>query len=173
MTIHVQVEGLEEVQRRLSHAPELINGALRIVVKRAGLRIRRESREIMPGTVFDRSIIDQSGPTPLSRAVGSPARSAESIQEGRRPGRPPSVKALSRWVQTYGLAGAVSLKTRRQVGKKNVDQRAVEGLAWALQARIRRTGTKPIPFIRDAIGPSLADVKRYIDEAVAAALKKL
>lgn len=177
MSIQVQIPDLDELRRKLDSAPEMFDYALKIVLKRAGLRLRREAREIMPGEIFDRAITDQSGESALSRIVGTAPevnlKAARSIVAGRPAGHPPSLKATQRWIRTYGLAGAVSLKTQRQVQKKNVRQRDVEGLAWVIQQRIRASGTKPIPFISGAIGPSMADIRRYFDEAAAAALKKI
>lgn len=172
-TVSVRIDGLEDMQRRLASAPNLYDYALKIVLKRAGLRVRRESREIMPGVIFDRSIVDQRGATPLQRVVGTNAFAGKSIAEGRPAGTAPSLKATKRWVKTYGLAGAMSVKTRRQVGKKSVNQSDVNSLARLIRREIRARGTKPIPFLQGAIGPAMADLRRYMNEAVDAALKKI
>lgn len=165
----IQIEGLEELRRSLD--PRVFNRTMAIAHRRASLRVRREAREIMPGTTFDRAIHNQVLPNGLGAIVFTDAAAGESIHEGRPVGKPPSLKALSRWIRTYGLAGAVSFKTRRVVRKKVVDQRDVESLSWRMQQRIRDRGTRAIEFLSGALAPSAADVQRYWREALVDTVK--
>lgn len=170
----VRFEGLDQMRKRIGTSQRTWDAALRIAVRRSGLRARRESREIAPGRIFDRSILNTVAAGGLSTTVQSYADPARrlSIATGRRPGQPPSLRALNRYIRTYGLAGAVSLRTRRAVRKSKVAQREVEAMAWRLQQTIRGRGTKAIPFITGAIQPSMADFRRYLSEATAKAMRQ-
>lgn len=160
----IELRGVDELRRSLD--PRVFNRTMAIAHRRAGLRVRREARQIVPGTTFDRAIHSAVLPKGLGAMVFTNAAAGESIHEGRPAGKPPSLKALSRWIKAYGMAGVVSLKTRRAVRRKDVKQRDVEALAWRLQQGIRGTGTKAIEFLTGALGPSRADVERYWREAL-------
>lgn len=168
----LRIEGLEDLRRRSGLAPRAFDRVSRIVVRRAGYRVRRESRDIVPGTVFDRSILMRSATGGLTALVGSTAseRTVRSIQEGRKPGEAPSLKATSRWLRTRGLAGTVSVSTRR---RRAVRQDAVAALARTVQAEIRSRGTRPIQFLTRALPPSLPDIHRYFREEIGKALAKV
>lgn len=167
----IQLEGVEELRRSLD--PRVFNRTMAIANRRASLRVRREARAIMPGTTFDRAIHNKVLPNGLGAIVYTDAAAGESIHAGRPAGKPPSLKKLNRWIRTYGLAGSVSIKTRRVVRSKAATpaQRDVESLAWKLQQQIRETGTKAIEFLAGAIGPSRADVERYWREALVDTVK--
>lgn len=171
----LRIDGLEELRRRSGLAPRAFDRVSRIVVRRAGYRVRRESREIVPGTVFDRSILMRQGTGGLTALVGSiaPERTVRSIHAGRKPGEAPGLKATARWIRTRGLAGSVSVTTRRQVRRGAVRPDAIAALARTVQAEIRARGTRPIQFLTRALPPSLADIHRYFREEIGKALAKV
>lgn len=168
----LRIDGLDELRRRSGLAPRAFDRVSRIVVRRAGYRVRRESREIVPGTVFDRSILMSSAGGGFTALVGSTAseRTVRSIHEGRKPGEAPSLAATARWLRTRGLSGTVSVSTRR---RRAGGQNAAMALARTVQAEIRARGTKPIQFLTRALPPSLGDIHRYFREETAKALRKV
>lgn len=167
----IQIDGIKELRRQLD--PAVFNRTMRIANRRAAGRVQSESRRIIPGTIFDRAIWTQMLPGGLGAIVFTPAKAGESIHEGRPAGTAPTYKALKRWIRTYGLAGSVSIRTRRVRTAKSVAPTwsAVNQLAGAVRAKILRRGTKPIPFLAGAIGPARGDVERYWREALVDSVK--
>ncbi len=166
----VRWDGLDRLRKQLGASKATWERALRIAVRRSALRARREAREIVPGPIFDRSIVERVQSAELAATVFSLAarRTAESIAGGREPGQAPSIKQLEDWIRRYGLSGSVNVATGR---RRRGSQAAMRALAVRLRRRIKARGTRPIPFISGAVQPSMADFRRYLTEAVARAMR--
>lgn len=167
----ITLQGVDDLRHQLD--PAVFNRTMRIAHRRGVARVQRESRAIAPGIIFDRSIRSQVLPGGLGGIVYTDARAAESIHEGRPIGNAPTIRALMRWVRTNGLAGSVSLKTRRVRRAKSAQgaESVVRAMAVRFQQTIRDRGTKAIPFLAGALAPSRADVERYWAEALADTVK--
>lgn len=169
----IQIAGIEELRRQLD--PRVFNYAFGIAHRRGALKMRQVAREVVPGKRFDDAILNRQLPSGLGAMVYTPAKSAESIHEGRRVGEVVSFRRLTRWVRRYGLASSVTLKTRRvrKLGKTAPEIRAVEAVAAVVQKRIERAGTKPIPFFGEAaVTEAGRHMQRYWNEALVLAVKK-
>ncbi len=65
------------------------------------------------------------------------------IQYGRPPGgKLPPVSVIAKWAKLKGLAPK---------GKKKSDKNAATQIAWAIAKSIQKKGTKPYPFLDNAI----------------------
>ena len=124
----VEVQGLDKLVKKLKGALE----PLRPVFKELVELVERETEEATkphPGDVGKlgrgdtiRSALAPSG-QPLGGRVFTRSAIAIEVQEGRRPGRPPPVKAMTRWAERHTeLIGAVTKKTgfrlARAIGRK-------------------------------------------------------
>lgn len=174
----IRIRGMEAVVRDLHATARELRYATRIVTQRTAMTMRAGAREIVPGKQFDQSIQSWGSRDRATFRVGSDAAVAESVHRGRRPGEAPSIKALKRWIESRGLTGSVSVKTRRVTKRKLSGaalvshDRAVLAMAYRLQAEIRARGTAPIPYLTSALSATQADLERYMREAVLKAIKK-
>lgn len=101
----ITVEGTEDLKRRLQD-PELVNAGLRVVGSRAARAGKRTAREAISGGTGQavNSIVSQVWPREGMALVSSkiPLARAISIEEGRRPGDPPSLGSAINWVESVG-----------------------------------------------------------------------
>lgn len=171
----LQIRGVDEFRRKLD--PAVFKYANAIVLRRALYKVRGDARERVPGRVFDNSIQSKPVPGTESGIVYSNAETAESIHEGRRPGEQVSIRKLRRYIDRYGLAGSVSVKTHRPLKQKTMTperDRATLALAYRMQRAIAAQGTKPIPFLTQPLENFAArdDLDRYWREAIPKAFAK-
>lgn len=174
----LEIRGVDDLRRRLD--PAVFSYANRIVLRRALYKLQRDARDRAPGKLFDNSIQSRPVPGTESGIVYSNAETAESIHEGRRPGEQVSIRKLHRYIDRYGLAGSVSVKTHRPMkpGKSakavKARDRAVISLAYRMQHAIAQSGTRPIPFLTEPLENFAAkdDLDRYWREALPKAFKK-
>lgn len=171
----LEFRGVEELRRKLD--PQIFGYANKIVLNRALLKTRSGARERVPGKLFDNSIQKKTIPGTESGIVYSNAQTAESIHGGRKPGETVSIRKLRSYIERYGLAGSVSLKTRRANRRKLTPERdrAILSLAYQMRRRIKAKGTAAIPFLTEPLEQMRAsseDLARYWREAIPVALKK-
>lgn len=110
----VQIEGLEELQARLSKAPKLLEGAMRDGMKQATLLVERGAKERVPvDTGRLRSSITsevQSIGSSVRGVVGSNVVYAPYVELGTRPHWPP-ISALETWARRHGMSAYVVART--------------------------------------------------------------
>lgn len=176
----IRIRGLDQVLRGLRATEGELKYATRIVTNRAALKVRAVERETVPGKRFDDSIQKWSTADRATYRIGSQARVAtqRSIIEGRSPGHPPSIRALVRWIESRGMAGSMTVKTRRVSRRKLsaaatvAHDRAVQSMAHRLQKEILQRGTAPIPYVEAGELVAERDLERYMREAVEKAVRK-
>lgn len=170
----IEIRGLDQIERALD--PHIFRYAGAIVLRRALYRTRSEAREIVPGRIFDNSINVKVLPDRINGIVYSNAETALSVHEGRRPGEQVSIRKLKMYIKRYGLAGSVSVKTRRALkpGKSakaiQAQDAAAISLAYRLRHRIAEQGTKPIEYLTRPLAATSRDLERYWREAVPKAI---
>jgi len=91
---------------------------------------------------------------------------APAVEYGTRPHWPP-IAPLVEWAKLKHLAGVYSVKTRRRLGSKSRKATENYSLAYAVQRKIARHGTKPRPFMEPAFNSKKAEVVRLFRRAIA------
>lgn len=175
-SIKVDARDIEDVQRRLGFTQRHVDAALRIMVRRTRQRAQREAREFVlegrPASPFARSIVSVEQKAGMLAIVASPARPAASIHQGRRPGERPSLAALERWAERYGLSGSVPVSGRRRGGRGGT-RSARRAIALRVQRLIERRGTHPIPYLAEGLRQTHPHIRRYLTEGAEYVLRRL
>jgi hypothetical protein len=129
--MHVELQGFDEMGRRLEQYPRRTTDELRSTMQ-AGLllleadqrrHVAQDTRRLL-GSITNR--IEGSGQV-LTGRVGPTTRYAFWVEYGRRPGRYPPLAAIAGWARRHGVHPFVVARA------------------------IARRGTRPQPFV----GPSL------------------
>lgn len=134
--IQVDVLGLERLRRKLRDVPE----AIRPLMTEAGGFAHGKAREYAKPHPVDKGTLAEqmkfrlaSGAIPLEARI-YPARSiagiARTVEEGRRPGKPPPAATIARWAKRHGYP--------------------VISAGFQLQREIRRRGTKGVKMFERA-----------------------
>jgi hypothetical protein len=171
----VKVDDLDGIRRRFGSASKTLDSELRPAVREGAVLIRDEARRLAPGKKLPNSIqfkVEQGG---LRSTIGSVAKTALSIHQGRRAGERVNFGLILGWVRRSGLAGAVSIKTRRPVRLRqgSSGDRALRVAAAQVVAQIRARGTKPLPIILPAVAPTQSRVQRLFGTAVNRAMRRV
>lgn len=175
MKVTVEIQGLEQFRRRIQDHNILTSELKR--AERDGLTvIRDEAKSEASGfsNVLPQSIRMEPKPSGLEGIVGSVARTALSIYEGRRPGNAPSYETIEKWLTRRGHGAAQLIKSRRYVKprKGSAASRSLRGEAIIVVNAIRQSGTAPLPFVIPAAEASHDRVTRAFDSAITRALKR-
>ena len=131
----VDAKDLAGLREKLASG-EFALGPAREFVKRSAHQIRVEIRARTPinlGHLHNSvavSIEDQG----LTGIIGSNLEYAPHVEFGTRPHFPP-LAAIQAWVHSKGLAGRVSVKTRRRLGNKTAVVNEDMALARAIQRK--------------------------------------
>lgn len=132
LSLDLQMEGLEEVKRRLRD-PSLVMRAMRGVGLRAARAGKRTAiKSIDGGTgIATRSIVSLVFPAEGLAMVKSmmPRARALSIEEGRPPGDPPPLEAVIRWVEAMGIR-----RNAREI-RSEIEARGAKGKRYLAQTR--------------------------------------
>jgi hypothetical protein len=148
----VQLVGAEKLQAKLGRVLEPIEQGLAQLAEyvRQEAKRRAKPHSWNKGTLGNAVKVSFAGKgMALSATVAPPKATmgiAYTIEEGRRPGKPPSVKAIGRWAK----AGGITTKP------------------WLLAQYIKKHGTKGIHFMA---GAAEAGEKKAHDICQAAAIK--
>jgi hypothetical protein len=139
----VEVEGVQRLTRKLEHVLDPLQPELVVLVR----GIEAKAREFAKPHAVDKGTLGytvKSEIAPQGRALYELARVytrsgiAQTVEEGRRPGKPPPVKAIARWAVLHG----VSTK------------------AWHLVQDIRQRGTRGVFFMSRAAEWGEREVER-------------
>lgn len=174
--VTIEFQGLDEFRRSLGN-PAILKTELRRA-EREGLDVIRDNVKSNAGqfsNVLPNSVRREIGTDGLIGTVGSVAKTAYSIEKGRRPGEAPSYEKIERWLTHRGTGAVQIIRSRRYVRPRrgSADARALRDQAVQIVNVIRAKGTKPLPFILPAAAKSENKVTRIFDDAVTRALKRL
>jgi hypothetical protein len=149
-TITVEIKGLDKLLRK-SDGRYLLGGPLRDAFEAVGLTIEGAAKERAPvdrgqlragiGHQVDRGIVPQW--------VEIGTRNipyARPVHDGRRPGSMPPVQAIAAWVARKGI----------------------DADPFVIARAIGRHGTKPRPFLTDALAAERPKVQGFFDQAAKA-----
>lgn len=129
--MHVELQGFDELGRRLERYPAESAAALRqamiagLVLLEADQRthVTQDTRRLMNSISHS---IEGSGAS-LTGRVGPSARYGFWVERGRRPGRQPPIAAIAGWARRHGVSPFV---VARAIGRR---------------------GTRPQPFVEPSI----------------------
>lgn len=182
MQFDIKVDGLDGLRRRLAQSVNIIDAELKPALKQAGTVMRDEAKHLAPGNRLPNSVQMRTLNSGLTQIVGSVAKTALSIETGRKPGEVVNVGLITGWMGRKGivapaaaLAGATQSIKRHKVmkhGGKPV-ARAQRDLAWKIAMAIREHGTKPLPFIIPAAQHKKDDVQKLVNVAIGRALHRM
>lgn len=177
--INLNVDGLAELERRIGTGAASLDTELKAAIRKSGEVVRDDAKHLAVGNKLPNSVQMTALSGGLTAIVGSTAKTALSIEEGRKKGEMPSVGLITAWMGRKGITAQVqgarvSLTTRRVLGTKGqAIGKAQRALAWKIAMAIRDHGTKPLPFIVPAAKDKFASVQQLINDAVGRALHKM
>ena len=179
MNVQMKVEGLDTVRRIAAQSPRVLDSELRKSVRDSAVIVRsqavanaRRFSSTFPSSIRYRI----SG---LEATVGSLAKSALSIEQGRRPGEIVKRGLIRRWIERRGLVRGIfnieSQRLQRRLGtRRRQDAEAEERrLAAVIVEQIRRSGTKPLAYLIPAAQAQKDNVTRYFKRAVDNTLRRV
>lgn len=146
--LKIEIENLDEMQKRFERSPEIVGRELTTATKEAGKEIlRREVMEAPHDTGnLQRSIQMQF--SPIQVKVWPNAKYAKDVHEGTEPHVIP-IGDLEGWARRHGTS------------------------PYAVQRAIAKRGTKANPFVRRTIEKITEPVNRLFQEALARIVKML
>jgi hypothetical protein len=170
-TKHVRLEDLAATIRAdLAKIPRRVLGASRTAARR-GVPIAKGTAPVAFQELADS--IDAHD-TPFGAIIRADAPHAAAVENGSRPHMPP-VEPIERWVKLRGTQGLAGSRHRAARAMARAIQRAGSGaagrdaagrftrrktstpidaprqIAWAIAMKIKKSGTKPQPFMRIAL----------------------
>jgi hypothetical protein len=174
MNISIEIQGLDQFKSRIGNHQNIITSELKRAEKQGLTVIRDEAKSGAAAfsNVLPQSIRIEVAAGGLEGIVGSVAKTALSIHEGRSPGHAPSYAAIERWLQHKGSGAAQLIRGRRYVKARGAAARDQHDEAVVIVNAIRQSGTKPLPFVLPAAAASKDRVMREFDAAVTRALKR-
>jgi len=129
-----EVQGLEKLKAKLGRALEPVEEGLAKLAEyiRGEAKTRAKPHAADKGTLGNVIKVSFAGKGMALSATVAPPKSvvgiALSVEEGRRPGKPPPVKAIKRWAVAHGIVTN----------------------PWLLAQDIKRRGTRGIHFMAGA-----------------------
>ena len=133
----VEVQGLEKLKAKLGRALEPVEMGLTQLAEyiREEAKRRAKPHAADKGTLGNVIKVSFAGKGMALSATVAPPKSvvgiALSVEEGRRPGKPPPVKAIERWAVAHGIATNPWLLAQL-IGKKGT--RGIHFMAGAAEA---------------------------------------
>lgn len=107
MQIDVRIEGLEKLQAGVSAAPATLASEVRTAMTAGSLLVEGAARSLAPkdtgrlaGSITHQ--ISGSGASLTSR-IGPSVAYGLYVERGRRPGKPPPIKAIEPWARRHGV----------------------------------------------------------------------
>lgn len=151
--ITVTVEGVDALKRKLGGVMEPIGG----IVREAGIFAHEKTATYAKPHAADKGTLGQgitlklgAGVVPLEATIAPNSRIAGiavTVEEGRPPGKRPSVDRIERWAWAHGYLPRTSR-------------------GWKLAQKIAREGTKGVKMFEHAAKDTEAKVKELIGNAV-------
>lgn len=143
--ITISAKGLDKLVAKLTGGA-IIRDELRVAFTRSAILVESEAKKLAP---VDRGRLRagithavDSSQFPTWAEVGTNASYAKAVHEGRRPGIMPPVKAIEGWAKRKGLS------------------------AWAVAKSIEKHGTKPNPFLADALDAMRPKIEKEFTGAI-------
>jgi hypothetical protein len=150
--ITVTVEGLDALKRKLGGATEPIGG----IVREAGIFAREKTAQYAKPHAADKGTLGAgitlklgAGAVPLEATIAPNSRIAgiaATVEEGRPPGKRPSVDRIERWAWAHGYL-----------------PRGSRG--WKLAQQIAQRGTKGVKMFEHAAKDTEGKLKELIGKA--------
>jgi hypothetical protein len=178
MKVTMEVQGLDRLRATGKGFSKQLDQQLRPAVKYTALEVREraknKARAFSIGGFYPASIRHTMKGGGLSAEVASIAKTARSIEEGRKPGEIVRFGLVLRWVQQRGVVRGVSIATRRAVrltkkgraAAKPDEMRVVREIVSAIKAH----GTKPHPHLIPAAQEARSGWRRRVNDATKRAL---
>lgn len=145
MRVKVEAPNLQRLITVLGSG-QVVSKELRRAFTLSSLRVRDRAQRYAPVDQghLRRSIANRVDPSlyPSYAEVGTNLEYAKAVHEGRPPGKMPPVKALEAWAKKRGLN------------------------AWAVAKSIEKKGTKPNPFLANALQDSAKEITGEFEDAL-------
>ena len=183
MKMTLKIDGLDGLRSRLGRGAHTLDAELRPGIRASGDAVRAEAKRLAVGNRLPNSVQMRTIDGGLTAIVASAAKTALSIEKGRRPGETPPVDLITAWMGRRGIAARVegarvSVKTGRVLGvsksaRGQMIGRAQRDLAWKIAMAIRERGTRALPFIIPAGQHKKDEVGRIINAALHRAVTRI
>lgn len=175
----MEVQGLDRLRQTSKQFSGRLDMQLRPAVRETAQevrdRARNKARAFSIGGFYPASIRHSIESGGLVAFVGSIAKTALSIEQGRHAGEVVRFGLILRWVRRRGLARSVAIATRRVRKPSAKDLRDVTSsevaLARGVVAGIRARGTNPLPHLVPAAQESKDGWQRRVRRSVQTALQ--
>lgn len=145
--ITVEVKGIERLTRKLDEVPRAVRGIMERATKYGREEAARRAKPHPADTGgLGRTVkfMVDPGPVPLHARIYTVSGIAPTVEEGRKPGKPPPVAAIGRWARAHGIAVN----------------------PWLLARQIRARGTRGIKFMSGAAEETQKKMGEFMREAV-------
>jgi len=149
--ITVEIEGLDKLVKKLGHVTDPMGD----LVKEAGEFAKKKVREyakphpVDKGTLAAGMGMELTGKGVAMRALISPAHAiwgiAQTVEEGRRAGKPPPIKSIERWGVAHGFIN--------------------KGEGYKLQIEIAAHGTKGVKMFERAAKDTDKALPKMVEES--------
>ena len=166
--LEVEFRGASAIQRKLRRIPPVMTQLVEDAAKfgRDRMRVHAKPHPADKGTLSNAVTYSlAAGARPLSASVGllgrghgmssSLAALAATVNYGRRPGRPPSIKAIYRWLRSHGYQASA---TARNVAAE-IGVRGTKGVFFLEKAE---------RDLNDQLPKILQDIERQVEQEWAA-----
>ena len=182
MQTSIHIEGMDKLRSMSKAASRIVDTEARKGVKESAQVVRTQAvanaRRFSIGNQFPSSIrYKLEG---LKATIASQAKTALSIEEGRRPGEIVRFGLILGWIRRKGVfRGTFDIATqrRRLMSKRQVAKRGIDveerRMAAEIVAQIRARGTKPLPFLLMSAEQKRSEVTRIFNDKVKAAVRKI
>lgn len=180
----VTIPGLDELRARMGKGSATLDEELRPALRDSAGEMKTDAQGRAKGPLLPNSVQFDSRDGGLTYVVGSVAKTALSIEQGRKPGESPSVESITSWMNRYGIvsqAAAEAGATQRigthkviTTGKRRAGIRSSQrDMAWKIAIAIGKVGTKALPFIIPIAADNRAHLQQRINDAVGRALRRV
>lgn len=155
--VEIQLEGMEELNRRLDRTTSDILSEADQGLAKAGMKIIADSQLMLrQNGTNNTGLLSNSGKVQKVSGgydVGFFSESngyAEYVEYGRRSGRFPPLKMIREWAKK----------------KLRIDDRRLDSAAFLIGRKISRKGTRPQPFFSPSVSKNQKEVLDVISEAI-------
>lgn len=185
--LRLQIPELAELEELARQAPEILLDELETAMERAMLDLEGEvvtrvpvDRATLRNAIGSRVERDRDAVRGFLEVSPSAAPHAAVVEEGRRPGKFPPVRAIEAWVYRKGLGASVSRSGRIRRPGPNIladptarPDRKIREIAFLVARKIAREGTEGKHMFRDGAQAALPTVRRRFRGAIRRAAKRI
>lgn len=183
-SMNVTIPGLAAMRSRMGRGAATLDAELKPALRQSAEEMKQDARTRAKGNILPNSVQFESREGGLTYIIGSVAKTALSIEQGRKAGENVPVGPITSWMNRNGivstnaaLAGVTqSIRTHKvnTAGKRRAGIRASQrDLAWKIVMAIHQAGTKALPFIIPVAQANREHVQKRINDAVGRALHKV